>query len=96
VLLAKWLERRPRLLILQEPTKGVDIAAKSDIHQKLRSLAAQGTAIFFISSDLPEILALSHRILVMHGGRITASLEAKQTTEEEIMGYASGLAERAA
>jgi ribose transport system ATP-binding protein len=96
VLLAKWLERRPRLLILQEPTKGVDIAAKSDIHQKLRSLAAQGTAIFFISSDLPEILALSHRILVMHGGRITTSLEAKQTTEEEIMGYASGLAERAA
>jgi ribose transport system ATP-binding protein len=95
-LLAKWLERRPRLLILQEPTKGVDIAAKSDIHQKLQSLAAQGTAIFFVSSDLPEILGLSHRILVMHGGGITATLDPKETTEEEIMGYASGLVEKAA
>jgi ribose transport system ATP-binding protein len=96
VLLAKWLERRPRLLILQEPTKGVDIAAKRDIHQKLHSLAAQGTAIFFVSSDLPEILGLSHRILVMHGGGITATLDPKATTEAEIMGYASGLAEKAA
>lgn len=96
VLLAKWLERRPRLLILQEPTKGVDIAAKSDIHQKLQSLAAQGTAIFFVSSDLPELLGLSHRILVMHGGGITATLDPKETTEEEIMGYASGLGEKAA
>jgi ABC-type sugar transport system ATPase subunit len=96
VLLAKWLERRPRLLILQEPTKGVDIAAKSDIHGKLRSLAAQGAAIFFVSSDLPEILSLSHRILVMHRGRITASLRPEETSEEEIMSCASGLMERAA
>jgi ABC-type sugar transport system ATPase subunit len=96
LLLAKWLERRPQLLILQEPTKGVDIAAKSEIHQKLRKMAAEGAAIFFVSSDLPEILSLSHRILVMHGGRITACLEPKQTSEEEIMGYASGLAEKAA
>jgi ABC-type sugar transport system ATPase subunit len=96
VLLGKWLERPLRLLILQEPTKGVDIAAKNDIHEKLRNLAAQGTAIFFVSSDVPEILALSHRILVMRGGRFTASLDPRQTTEEEIMSYASKLSERAA
>jgi ABC-type sugar transport system ATPase subunit len=96
VLIAKWLERMPRLLILQEPTKGVDVAAKSEIHLKLRRLAAEGAAIIFVSSDLPEILALSHRILVMHRGRLTASLVPAATTEEEIMEYASGLVERAA
>ena len=96
VLLAKWLERRPKILIVQEPTKGVDIAAKSDIHRRLRQLAVEGAGIIFISSDLPEILALSNRILVMHRGRVVASLAPQSTTEEEIMGHASGIREKAA
>jgi ABC-type sugar transport system ATPase subunit len=96
VLLAKWLERAPRLLILQEPTMGVDVAAKSDIHAKLHRLASEGTAIFLVSSDLPEILGLCHRILVMHRGRLTACLTPATTSEEEIMARASGLTELAA
>ena len=67
-----------------------------ELRELLQSLAAQGTAIFFVSSDLPELLGLSHRILVMHGGGITATLDPKETTEEDIMGYASGLGEKAA
>jgi ribose transport system ATP-binding protein len=96
VLLAKWLETKPQLLIVEEPTKGVDVAAKSEIHSWLRRLAASGTAIFFVSSDLPEILALSHRILVMHREQIVACLAPETTTEQEIMAFASGLEEKAA
>jgi ABC-type sugar transport system ATPase subunit len=96
VLLAKWLERSPRVLIVQEPTKGVDIAAKDEIHRRLRQLAAEGMAIVFISSDLPEILTLSHRVLVMHRGRVAANLATQSTSEEEIIAHASGIARAAA
>jgi ribose transport system ATP-binding protein len=95
-LLAKWLERSPRVLIVQEPTKGVDIAAKDEIHRRLRQLAAEGMAIVFISSDLPEILTLSHRVLVMHRGRVAATLATQSTSEEEIIAHASGIARAAA
>jgi ABC-type sugar transport system ATPase subunit len=91
VLLARWLETAPQLLILQEPTKGVDIAAKREIHRQLEKLAATGSAILFVSSELPELLSLSHRILVMHQGRIAADLAPEQTNEEEITAFASGL-----
>jgi ABC-type sugar transport system ATPase subunit len=96
VLLAKWLETRPRLLIIDEPTKGVDIAAKAEIHQILRKLAQAGASILFVSSELPEILTLAHRVLVMHGGRIVADLPAASTSEGEITAFASGLTEKAA
>jgi ABC-type sugar transport system ATPase subunit len=96
VLLAKWLETRPRLLIVDEPTKGVDIAAKAEIHQVLRNLADSGASILIVSSDLPEMLTLAHRVLVMHGGRIVADLLARATSEGEITAFASGLMKEAA
>jgi ABC-type sugar transport system ATPase subunit len=96
VLLAKWLETKPRLLIVEEPTKGVDIASKSEIHSRLQKLAANGTAILFVSTDLPEILALSHRILVMYRENIAAVLTPATANEQKIMAFASGLRQEAA
>jgi len=93
VLLAKWLEIAPKLLVVEEPTKGVDIGAKYDIHREIKALAASGTAVLIVSSDLPEILSLSHRIIVMHHGRLVADLDARHTTEQEIVAHASGLEE---
>jgi rhamnose transport system ATP-binding protein len=75
VALARWLATKPKLLILDEPTQGVDIGAKSEIHKIIRHLAAEGLAVLMISSDLPEILGMSDRIAVMRGGTITAVLE---------------------
>jgi rhamnose transport system ATP-binding protein len=75
VALARWLATKPRVLILDEPTQGVDIGAKAEIHRILRALAAEGLAIILISSDLPEILGMSDRIAVMRGGRIVATLD---------------------
>ncbi|CAN7572847.1 sugar ABC transporter ATP-binding protein [Rhizobium sp. LjRoot30] len=93
VLFAKWLETEPALLVIEEPTKGVDIAAKLDIHAELVSLAAGGAGILMVSSDLPEILSIAHRVLVMHRGRIVGDLDCRQTTEHQIVALASGLAE---
>lgn len=75
VALARWLATQPKVLILDEPTQGVDIGAKAEIHRILRGLAAEGLAIILISSDLPEVLGMSDRIAVMRGGRIVATLE---------------------
>ena len=77
VALARWLAANPRVLILDEPTQGVDVGAKSEIHKIIRSLAKNGLAVLMISSDLPEILGMSDRIAVMRGGAITATLPAK-------------------
>ncbi len=74
VALARWLATRPRLLILDEPTQGVDIGAKSEIHRIIRGLAAEGIAVLLISSDLPEVLGMSDRIGVMRGGRLVTIL----------------------
>ncbi|TDO93852.1 ribose transport system ATP-binding protein [Halanaerobium saccharolyticum] len=90
VLLAKWLAVEPRILILDEPTRGIDVGTKFEIHTKLRELANDGHGVMFISSELPEILGLSDRILVMHQGRLVGELDAETATEEEIMMYASG------
>lgn len=96
VLLGKWLRRAPRLLIVEEPTKGVDIGAKRDIHAQITALARQGAAVVVVSSDLPEILELSDRIAVLHQGRLTGLIEARTATEETVLALASGLAVDAA
>ncbi|MET4634440.1 sugar ABC transporter ATP-binding protein [Kaistia defluvii] len=85
VVLARWLELKPRLLIVDEPTRGVDIGAKADLHRLLRELAADGVAILLISSDLPEVLALSHRILTLRAGRLTGELAGSDADEESLM-----------
>ncbi len=91
VLMARWLMRNPRILIIDEPTRGVDIGAKHEIYELIRSMAKQGTSIIVISSELPEILALCDRIIVMWQGRITGEVLQKDATEEKIMQLASGL-----
>lgn len=90
VLLGKWLAVNPRVIILDEPTRGIDVGAKFEIHFKLRELSENGHGIVVISSELPEILGISDRILVMHQGEIVAELSAEEATEEKIMMYASG------
>lgn len=89
VVLGKWFATQPRVLILDEPTRGVDIGAKTEVHKLIREQAASGVAVLLISSDLPEVLALADRILVMRGGRLVAELPA-ETTEEAIMLAATG------
>lgn len=90
VVLAKWLAMRPKVLLLDEPTRGVDVGARAEIHKLIRQMANEGAAILFSSSELPEVLSLADRILVMHAGRIVRELHADEATEEEIMFYASG------
>lgn len=90
VVLAKWLTMNCRIIILDEPTRGIDVGAKAEIYNLMRRLADEGTAIIMISSELPEIIGVSDRILVMHSGRLTAELPVEEATEEKIMWYATG------
>jgi ribose transport system ATP-binding protein/rhamnose transport system ATP-binding protein len=90
VVLAKWLNAGVDVLILDEPTRGIDIGAKQEIYELIHSLCEQGLAILVISSELPEVLALSHRILVMHHGEIAAVLDGETATEEMVMFHAVG------
>jgi rhamnose transport system ATP-binding protein len=85
VVLAKWLATNPRILILDEPTRGIDVGTKSAVHALMSQLAAQGIAILMISSELPEILGMSDRILVMREGRLTAHFSRAEATQEKIM-----------
>jgi putative multiple sugar transport system ATP-binding protein len=87
VVLSKWLFSDPRILILDEPTRGIDVGAKHEIYTIINSLAAQGIACVLISSEMPEIIGMSDRIYVMSEGRITAELQGKTATQEEIMGH---------
>ncbi|HLH49953.1 MAG TPA: ATP-binding cassette domain-containing protein, partial [Roseiarcus sp.] len=89
IVIAKWLERDCDVLFFDEPTRGIDVGAKSEIYKLLRSLADQGKAIVMISSELPEILRMSDRIVVMCEGRITGELTAKEATQERIMQLAT-------
>ena len=89
VVLARWLARRPSLLVLDEPTKGVDVGAKAEISELVVRLAAQGNAVLLISSELPEVLALSDRVLVMRSGRIAGELDRSSLSQERIMNYAA-------
>lgn len=92
VSLARWLATNPRLLILDEPTQGVDVGAKSEIHKTIRRLTGAGLAVLLISSDLPEILAMSDRIVVMRGGSVAATLPGKSGAHE-VMARALGRTE---
>jgi ribose transport system ATP-binding protein len=89
VVLAKWLFRDPRILLFDEPTRGVDIAAKSEIYCTMNQLAQSGAAILMVSSELPEILGMTDRVLVMRAGRIVKELVTAQTTQEEIIKWAT-------
>jgi ribose transport system ATP-binding protein len=88
--LAKWLLTAPRILILDEPTRGVDVGAKFEIYKIIRQLAAEGTAILLVSSELPEVLGMSDRLVVMHEGRLSATLPAG-ATPETVMAHATGI-----
>jgi rhamnose transport system ATP-binding protein len=90
VALSRWLATRPRILILDEPTPGVDVGAKSEIHRLMGELAAKGLAIIMISSELPEVLGMSDRIAVMHGGRITGILDRADATPHRVLELALG------
>ena len=89
VLLAKWLAMAPKLLIVDEPTRGVDVGARSEIYRLLRELAAKGMALLVVSSDLPEVLTLADRIVVMADGRTVGELEGKTATEEAVLKLAT-------
>ncbi len=89
VLIARWLMTEPRILILDEPTRGIDVGAKSQIHSLMSDLAAKGLAILMISSELPEILGMSDRVLVMHAGRLSGILDRSEATQEKIMELAA-------
>lgn len=90
VVVAKWLMTEPKILFLDEPTRGIDVGAKYEIYTIMMDLAEQGYSILMISSDLPEVLGLSDRILVMHSGRIRGELARQEANPEEIMRYATG------
>ncbi len=90
VLLSKWLNTQPKLFILDEPTRGIDVGAKAEVHHMINDLAAQGLGIILISSDLPEVLAMSDRILVMREGRQMGIFDREEATEEGIMTAAMG------
>jgi inositol transport system ATP-binding protein len=85
VILARWLARDPKVLIVDEPTRGVDVGAKAEVHQILVQLAARGIAVMMISSELPEVLSVSDRIITMRHGRITGEMPAVEATEEGLM-----------
>jgi ribose transport system ATP-binding protein len=93
VSLAKSIDTLPRILIADEPTRGIDVLAKTEIYQLIHSLAAQGIACLFISSELEEIIGMCHRVIVMKDGAITGILEGEQINEAEIMFYATGIRE---
>jgi inositol transport system ATP-binding protein len=85
VVLARWLALQPKVLIVDEPTRGIDVAAKAEVHQLLFELAETGIAILAISSELSEILTLSDRILTMREGRLTGDLPIEEASEERLM-----------
>ncbi|HEX7334936.1 MAG TPA: sugar ABC transporter ATP-binding protein [Pyrinomonadaceae bacterium] len=90
VVLAKWLTFAPRVLIFDEPTRGIDVGAKAEIYQLIRNLAAEGVSVIVISSEMEEVLGISDRIAVMHEGRLTGILERSQFSEEAVMRLATG------
>lgn len=90
VMISKWLNTQPKIIILDEPTRGIDVGAKAEVHSMMRQLAEKGFSIICISSDLPEVLALSDRILVMREGRQMGIVESQHATQESIMSLAMG------
>jgi rhamnose transport system ATP-binding protein len=90
VVLGKWLARKPRLLIIDEPTRGIDIGTKAEVHRLLGELVEQGIAILMISSEMPEVLGVADRILVLHEGRLAAEFSREEADEASIMRAAAG------
>jgi ABC-type sugar transport system ATPase subunit len=90
VVLGKWLLTGPKVLFLDEPTRGIDVGAKQEIYAEINKLAEQGLAIVLVSSELPEVLGLADRILVLHEGKVAAELTRKDATPEKVMAAATG------
>ncbi len=90
VVLAKWLAMSPKVMIFDEPTRGIDIGAKSEIYRLMRGLADNGVAVLMISSDMEEVIGVSDRVAVMHEGRISGVLNRDQFSEENILHLAVG------
>ncbi|MCF6369464.1 sugar ABC transporter ATP-binding protein [Rhizobium halophilum] len=95
IIIGKWLFRKPKVMFFDEPTRGIDVGAKFAIYKIMDELAAEGIGVVLISSELPEILGMTDRVAVFHGGRITGVLETRNTDQEEIMRYASGYGPKA-
>jgi rhamnose transport system ATP-binding protein len=93
VVIAKWLATRPKVIILDEPTKGIDIGSKAAVHEFMAELAAQGLAVIMVSSEIPEILGMSDRVIVMREGRIAAELAGEALSPETLVRHAAGIAE---
>ena len=96
VVLAKWLLTNPKVLFLDEPTRGIDVGAKQEIYAQINQLAKSGLAIVLVSSELPEVLGLSDRVLVLSEGRLTGEFTREMATPEKIMACATGRAQLAA
>ena len=96
VVLAKWLLTKPRVLFLDEPTRGIDVGAKQEIYAQINRLAEAGLAIILVSSELPEVLGLAHRVIVLHEGHVTGEFNRAEATPEAVMSCATGHARRAA
>jgi D-xylose transport system ATP-binding protein len=96
VVLAKWLLTNPRVLFLDEPTRGIDVGAKQEIYAQINRLAKSGLAIVLVSSELPEVLGMSDRLMVLHEGKVTGEFNRVDATPEKVMACATGQAQRAA
>ena len=95
-MLAKWLAARCRVLMLDEPTRGVDVGAKAEIHALIDRLALEGNAVLLISSELPELLSLSTRILVLRAGRVAGEVRRQEASEESVLRLMAGVQEGSA
>ncbi len=93
VVLAKWLASNPKVLIIDEPTRGIDVGTKSEVHRMMSELAGMGLAILMISSELPEVLGMADRVLVMREGHLTATIDRADATAENVMFAATHSAE---
>ena len=96
VVIAKWLGTNPRIVILDEPTKGIDVGAKSAVYQLIADMVGGGLSVILISSELPEVMHLAHRVIVMHRGHQVVQFKRGEATAEDIVAAASGLKQRAA
>ncbi|MFT4573345.1 MAG: ABC-type sugar transport system ATPase subunit, partial [Marinomonas primoryensis] len=95
IVIAKWLSMKPNVLIVDEPTRGIDVGSKSEIHKLLRKLASKGLAVIVISSEMPEVMHVSDRIVAMYSGRVTRTFECGEVTEDNLVQAISGVSKSA-
>lgn len=91
VLLSMWVSRKPQILLIDEPTRGIDVGTKESIHNLIRSFAKEGMGVIMVSSDMPELIGASDRIVAMYEGSISGELELNEITEEKVMALTSGI-----